>query len=82
MGNVVNFAIANCSECNNRIKIINHVQEESKEAINLDIKDYINYPRGGLIQQQESIVSMHFNGSINQVITLLYNQACMKIAYN
>lgn len=58
------------------------MQEEGKEVTNLDIKDYINYPKGGLLQQQESIASTHFNGSINQIILFSYNQACIKIAYN
>lgn len=65
-GSVLNYTFTNCSECNQKLKVINHVHEERRLFGTMDMEDYVFTFDGGVIQQFQSIIKMRHNGSVEQ----------------
>jgi hypothetical protein len=84
-GSVLNYTLEGCNECNNKLKVINHVEQERDLLGVLDMEDYAFSFDGGYIQQYQSIIKMRHNGSINQFVNLpsvLDGEACISIEHS
>lgn len=69
-GTVVNYTVEGCSECGEKLSIINHVHDERDFHASMDMDDYVFTIHGGIVQQFQSQISMQHNGSINQYISM------------
>ena len=69
-GNVLNYTLKGCDECGDKLKVVNHVQEEKFVMAERDMEDYVFTAHGGIIQQFQSLLTMHHNGSIAQAVGL------------
>lgn len=84
-GSVINYTLLNCDECNNKMKVINHVNEERLLLGVHDMEDYAFSFDGGFIQQFQSIIKMRHNGSIEQFVSLpsvLDGENCISIEHH
>lgn len=66
-GTVLNYTIENCTECGQKIRVTNHLEDKRDFFSETDMEDYIFTRDGGVIQQFQSIIKMKHNGSIDQV---------------
>ena len=66
-GSIINYTLdgEKCLECNKKIKVINHIEEERVLLGALHMSDYTFARDGGYIQQYQSIIKMKHNGSID-----------------
>ena len=84
-GSVLNYTLLNCPECNNKLRVLNHVNEERILLGVHDMEDYAFSLDGGFIQQYQSIIKMRHNGSIEQFVTLpsvLDGESCLSIEHH
>lgn len=84
-GSVVNYTLLNCPECNQKLRVVNHVNEERVLLGVHDMEDYAFSFDGGFIQQFQSIIKMRHNGSIEQFVNLpsvLYGESCSNIEHH
>lgn len=84
-GSVLNYTLLNCEECNQKLRVVNHVQEERVLLGVHDMRDYAFSLDGGFIQQRESIIKMRHNGSIEQFVSIpsvLDGEICMSIEHH
>lgn len=63
-GSVLNYTLLGCAQCNRKVKVVNHVQEERVLLGVHNMNDYTFSLEGGFIQQEQSIIKMRHNGSI------------------
>jgi hypothetical protein len=81
-GSVLNYTLLNG---NDKLKVINHVNEERVLLGVHDMEDYTFSFDGGFIQQFQSIIKMRHNGSIEQFVTLpsaLDGESCISIEHH
>lgn len=84
-GSVVNYTLQNCSECGNKIRVVNHVEHKRRLHASMDMEDYVFTVDGGIIQQFQSQIKMMHNGSIEQFINMpsvLDGEDCQHITYD
>ncbi len=86
-GSILNYTLdgEKCPECNKKIKIINHVEEERVLLGVNHMSDYTFAPDGGYIQQFQSIIKMRHNGSIHQFVNFpsaLDGESCMLVEHS
>jgi hypothetical protein len=86
-GSVLNYTLTgdDCSECNKKLWVRNHVQEERVLLGVHDMEDYAFSIDGGYIQQFQSIIKMKHNGSIDQFVSLpsvLDGEGCLFIEHS
>lgn len=67
-GNVINYTLEGCSECGQKLKVVNHLEHKRFVLAERDMEDYVFNDQGGLVQQFQSMLSMRHNGSIAQSI--------------
>lgn len=65
-GPVVNITAKDCPACGDQIEIINHVHHARDFHGTMDMDDYVYTPSGGVVQQFQSVLKMHHNGSIHE----------------
>ena len=83
-GSVLNYTLLDCPECNNKLRVINHVNEERILLGVHDMEDYAYSADGGFIQQYQSIIKMRHNGSIEQFVSMpsvLNGESCISIEH-
>ena len=83
-GSIINYTLdgEKCPECNKKIDLINHVQQERVLLGAHHMTDYTFSFDGGYIQQYQSIIKMQHNGSIDQFVNLpspIDGENCMLI---
>ena len=84
-GSVLNYTLEGCSECGQKVKVVNHLHEERVVLGVHDMEDYAFSEYGGMVQQFQSIIKMHHNGSIHQFAQLpsvLDGETCTIIEYS
>lgn len=81
-GSILNYTLLNG---NDKVKVVNHVNEERVLLGVHDMEDYAFSFDGGFIQQYQSIIKMRHNGSIEQFVTLpsaLDGESCISIEHH
>lgn len=84
-GSVLNYTLLNCPECNGKLRVLNHLNEERILLGVHDMEDYAFSLDGGFIQQYQSIIKMRHNGSIEQFVTfpsVLDGESCLSIEHH
>ena len=64
---MLNYTIENCTECGDKVRIVNHLEDKRDFFAETDMEDYVFSRSGGYVQQFQSILKMKHNGSIDQV---------------
>ena len=83
-GSVVNYSLI-CDECGQKIRLDNHVQYDKTTLGIHDMVDYTFAASGGYIQQSQSIITLKYNSSIDQFVSLpsvLDGEECMSIEHS
>jgi len=86
-GSIINYTLdgEKCLECNKKINIINHVEQERVLLGAQHMADYAHSRDGGYIQQFQSIIKMQQNGSIHQFVNFpsaIDGENCLLIEHN
>ena len=86
-GSIINYTLdgEKCLECNKKIKVINHIEEERVLLGALHMSDYTFARDGGYIQQYQSIIKMKHNGSIDQFVNFpsaIDGESCMLVQHS
>ena len=82
---MINYTVHDCSECGQKIRVVNHVEHKRKFHADMDMEDYVFSTDGGIIQQFQTQIKMRHNGSVEQFISMpsvLDGENCMHITYD
>lgn len=69
-GNIINYTIEGCSECGEKVKVINHLEDARDVVAGMDMDDYVFTHDGGIVQQFQSMLQLRHNGSISQYVAM------------
>lgn len=84
-GTVLNYTIENCTECGDKVRVVNHLEDKRDFFAETDMEDYVYSGSGGYVQQFQSILKMQHNGSIDQVTvfpSVLDGEHCTHIQHS
>ena len=82
---MLNYTIENCTECGDKVRVVNHLEDKRDFFAETDMEDYVFSASGGYVQQFQSILKMQHNGSIDQVTvfpSVLDGEHCTHIQHS
>jgi hypothetical protein len=84
-GGVVNYTLKDCAECGKKLNVINHVDQKRVFHSVVRMDDYVFTGFGGVIQQEQALITMRHNGSINQFVSMpsmFDNEHCKYVTFS